>query len=33
MITFHVDFLSLELTGNKGDVFGNSKLMSFGFEN
>ena len=33
IINFHIDCLSLELTGNKGDTFGNSKLMSFGFEN
>lgn len=32
-VNFHIDCLSLELTGNKGDAFGNSKLMSFGFEN
>ena len=32
-INFHIDCLSLELTGNKGDAFGNSKLMSFGFVN
>ena len=31
-INFHIDVLSFELTGNKSDLKGNKKLMSFGFE-
>mmetsp|Transcript_8327 Transcript_8327/g.13927 ORF Transcript_8327/g.13927 Transcript_8327/m.13927 type:complete len:183 (-) Transcript_8327:602-1150(-) len=32
-VTFHIDQLSVEMTGNKSDYFGNSKLVSLGFEN
>lgn len=32
-IIFHIDKVSVEMTGNKSDYYGNSKLMSFGFEN
>ena len=28
-----MDTVSIELTGNKSDQYGNSKLVSFGFEN
>ena len=31
-VNFHIDVLSFELTGNKSDIKGNKKLMSFGFE-
>ena len=31
-IKFNVDTVSIEMTGNKSDTYGNSKLMSFGFE-
>ena len=30
--TFAIDKVSIEMTGNKSDNFGNTKLMSFGFE-
>ena len=32
-ITFHASTISIEMTGNKSDSYGNSKLMSFGLEN
>lgn len=32
-VGFHVDTLSVEMTGNKSDFYGNSKLVSLGFEN
>jgi hypothetical protein len=32
-INFKIQKVSIELTGNKNDVFGNSELMGFGFEN
>jgi len=33
MINFHIDKVAIEMTSNKSDYYGNSKLMSFGFEN
>ena len=32
-VNFCVDTVAIEMTGNKSDNFGNSKLMSLGFEN
>jgi len=32
-INFHIDKVCVEMTGNKSDKDGNSKLTSFGFEN
>jgi len=32
-IDFKIKKVSVEMTGNKSDFFGNSKLMSVGFEN
>lgn len=32
-ITFHASAISIEMTGNKSDLYGNSKLMNFGLEN
>ena len=30
-LNFGIDTVSIEMTGNKSDQLGNSKLMSFGF--
>ena len=32
-VNFKVQKVSIEMTGNKSDAYGNSELMSFGFEN
>jgi len=32
-VNFHIDTVAIEMTGNKSDLYGNSKLMSFGFAN
>lgn len=32
VINFNIEKVSIEMTGNKSDLYGNSKLMSFGFE-
>ena len=32
-VTFNVKSVAIELTGNKTDLQGNSKLLSFGFAN
>lgn len=31
-IIFHISTISIEMTGNKSDSYGNTKLMSFGLE-
>lgn len=32
LFKFNLECISIEMTGNKSDFYGNSKLMSFGFE-
>jgi hypothetical protein len=32
-VSFKIDTVAIEMTGNKQDHFGNAKLMSFGFAN
>ena len=32
-VEFKIDHVNVEMTGNKSDLDGNSKLTSFGFEN
>lgn len=32
LFKFNLENISIEMTGNKSDFYGNSKLMSFGFE-